>query len=273
MLSKVEAVSARGEVLSLPLADLSGGYLVQDVSGLDPVKATIVSSPFALLDGTQYQSSRRENRNIVMEIGLEDGYGVATIRELRSRLYSFFMPKTVVTLRFYMDDVLFASIPGRVESCESPIFSKDPQMNISVLCFDPDFVAPTSTTVPGVTTAGLDDMVIDYPGTVETGIVFRTTLPRPITEFTIYNRPEGGEFLAFEFAALLSTGDGLEISTVSGAKRATLIRQDAPRSIMYGVSPAANWINLYPGLNHVRVAVEGAAIPFTIEYTAKYGGL
>ena len=99
MLTAVEAFTPQGENLFLPLQDSSGGYVVQDIDGLDPVNAQIVSSKFARLEGEQYQSSYREKRNILISLGLEPDYGAAlSVSQLRSRLYDFFMPKSPVRL-------------------------------------------------------------------------------------------------------------------------------------------------------------------------------
>jgi hypothetical protein len=38
-------------------------------------------------------------------------------------------------------------------------------------------------------------------------------------------------------------------------------------------SSVSTWINFFPGTNYIRVYADGAAIPFTIEYTTKLGGL
>lgn len=273
MLTMVEARTVRGETLSLPLEDASGGYVVKGIEGLDPVKATIVSSPFAQLDGTHYQASRRENRNIVLKLGLEPDFVDTTVQGLRRNLYQFFMPKSYVNLRFYIDGVYFADISGRVESCEAPLFSKYPEMDVSILCFDPNFVAATSVVVPGSTVANTTEVVVAYPGSVETGVLFRMNVNRVLSEFMIYNRPLGGDYQSMQFAAPLQAGDILEISTVSGAKRATLNRGGSESSILYGVSPTSSWINLFPGDNRFRVYAEGAPVPYTIEYVAKYGGL
>lgn len=273
MLTKVEVYTAQNEMLAFPLQDVSGGYLVKDIEGLDPVKATIVSSPFAKRDGTQYQNSRRDNRNIVIKLGIEPDYITNSVPELRSQLYRFFMPKRRVSLRFYVDGVYFADISGRVESCQSPMFTPDPEVDISVLCFDPDFTAAGSVVVSGNTVADATEMPISYPGTVEVGGVFVLSVDRAISEFTINNQGPGAEYQTLDFAHPLSAGDVLTISTVSGAKRATLTRAGSDSSVLYGISPASSWINLYPGINQFRVLAEGAPIPYTFEYLAKYGGL
>jgi hypothetical protein len=75
------------------------------------------------------------------------------------------------------------------------------------------------------------------------------------------------------FAEPLIAGDVLTISTVSGNKHATLTRAGSDSSLLFGVAPDASWINLFPGPNYIRVYTEGAAIPYTITYTSKVGGL
>ena len=60
LLSEVTVVNSRGLQLNLPLSDISGGIVVRNIDGLDPTKATLVSSGFANQNGEQYHSSRRE---------------------------------------------------------------------------------------------------------------------------------------------------------------------------------------------------------------------
>ena len=114
---------------------------------------------------------------------------------------------------------------------------------------------------------------MEYEGSVETGFVFKLLVDRAITGFTIENRAPGLAFQSLEFAAALYPSNIVEISTVSGAKYATLNHLGSDIPILYGVSPSSAWINLTPGQNFFRVSAEGVPIPYTIEYTAKYGGI
>lgn len=273
MLTKVEVLAATGQVLSLPLADLETGYLIQDIDGLDPVKASLVTSRFGQLDGTRYQASRRENRNLVFDLKFQPAQAQTPVEILRRRLYAYFMPKSVVTLTFFVDDVAFAVISGRVESFESPKFTQEPEATISILCFDPDFYAPASVVFPGSTVSGITEAEVEYSGTVETGFLFRLMLDRNLNEFQIYNNTPLGETLIFEFIGELLSGDILEISTVGGSKYARVTRGGSEMSFLYGVSPMSNWINLFPGENKIRVQASGEPIPYEIIYKAKYGGL
>lgn len=270
MLYQVEVITEQNERLVLSLQDPSSGYIVSAIDGLDPVKATIVSSNFASTDGEQYQASRREKRNIVLKLDLKSDYTHSSARELRTNLYRFLNPKQSVTLRFHMEGEVSVDIVGRVETLESPLFTKDPQVTCSILCFDPNFFDPTLVTINGTT--GTDQLVLDYDGTVETGINLRVFANTAVPSLSIYNRISS-TIHTLDFTSPLISGDVLNISTTPGAKSARLLRGNALSSVLYGVSPSSEWVKLFPGVNNLRVYAAGAAIPYTLEYNAKYGGL
>lgn len=273
MLTKLEVRTDQGALLTLPLQDYSEGYVVEDITGLDPVNATIVSSSFAQLDGSEYQSSRRENRNLVIKLSFEPTAGTVSVQQLRSRLYGFFMPKSNVQLRFYEDTGLVVNISGRVESFVAPRFGQDPGATISIICFKPDFVEMGVLSFGGASTAGTTELVQNYDGSVETGFLFTMNINRAMSGFTIYSSPPDNSLRSLIFVAPLVAGDVVKISTVSGAKSAILTRGGVDGSILYGVSPYSNWMNLFPGPNKLRVQASGAAVPWSITYTNKYGGL
>lgn len=276
MLEKLEVLTEQGVLLTLPLQDISQGYSVQNIDGLDPVKATIVSSTFGQMDGEQYQSARREKRNIILTLGYEPDYVSGTMQDLRKKLYAFFMPKSRVLLRFFQTGEPVVQIYGRVESFDSAKFDREPKAVISIINFDPDFYNPTPVILAGNTTASTVETTHTYPGSVETGIVFRLMVNRAnLTEFTINHRLPDDSLRSLDFATAtpLLIGDVLTISTIPGNKFVTLIRGGVDTSFLFGISPQSNWISLFPGDNKLRVYAEGAGIPYQIEYTTKYGGL
>lgn len=274
MITMVEVRNVAGTLLTLSLDDVTNGYIIGDIKGLDPVKATLVSSSYAKKDGAQYQSSRRETRNIVLSIDLVvDDYVIQTIRGLRNALYGWFMPKSQISLRFYDSSGLVVDIIGIVEDMDSELFTKEPKVNISIMCFDPDFLDLTPVELSGFTVSDTTEFFINYEGTVETGIKFDLNLNRSLSEFTIYHKPPDGSLRTLEFAAALVSGDVLTISTVSGDKYINLLRGGTNSSLLYGRSPQSSWIEMQNGFNYFRVYATGAAIPFDITYTDRYGGL
>lgn len=274
MLERVEVVTSQGAVLNLPLGDISSNLQITSIDGLDPVKVSIASSSFAQLDGAQYQSSRRETRNIKLQISLRPDYNGSTVRSLRQELYQYFMPKTEVNLGFFMLDENGVRATGRVESFETALFTKDPAVDISIICFDPDFYDPAPEVMSGMSTAD-DEEEIDlfYAGSVDTGIVINLSPGRDVNEFTLYNRPSNGRLQMLNFVGDLMASDSLEISTVPGNKYLTRDGQLNAGSMLYAVSPQSNWIKLVPGMNHIRLYSEGSEFPYTLTYMNRYGGL
>lgn len=273
MLTKVEARNNQGALLTLPLMDVSEGFIIQDIEGLDPVKATLVSSSFANLDGEQYHSARREKRNLLFTLGLEPDYVSQSVKGLRDRLYGHFMPKSNVNLRFFSDDFPIVDISGRVETFEAPLFAKEPEAKLSLLCFNPDFYDSTPVLFNGGTVPDDVEVIVNYDGTVESGIIFQILVDRTINGFTIFSRSADNTIRSLDFVAALQAGDVVEVNTSSGSKGAKLIRAGVGTSILYGVSPYSSWLELFPGVNHIRVVVPGVSVPYTIEFTTKYGGL
>lgn len=273
MITKIEVTNVAGTVLTLLLDDYTNGYVLEDVVGIDPVKATIVTSKFAKKAGSQFQNSQRENRNLVVKIGLEPDYALNSVRSLRWALYDFFTPDSVVSLRFYDDTDLVVDISGHVEDCDAPPFTKDPRMDVSIICTDPDFVVLDPVVEEGFTVSDTTEFFINYPGTAKTGFEFVLHVDRTLTDFTIYQTEPGGVTKQLDFSASLIAGDELTISSVEGNKFISLLRSGTTSSVLYGMPSTSSWLELKRGFNNFRVYALGAAIPFTITYTPRYGGL
>lgn len=272
MVYKLEVLNSQGATLALPLGDYSNGYLVKPIDGLDPVDANIVSTSFANVDGEQHQTSRRESRHIIMKLGLKMGKA-GSVSTLRAQLMRYFMPKSRIRLSFSREGESDVHIYAIVEKFNCPLFVKEPEATINLTCHQPDFYDPVPYNVASNTTSGVDEVLVDYDGSVETGFEFKMTVNRAVPNFTIDLRSNEGTSNQLRFTEPLASGDTLTISTVSGDKRATVTRAGSTSSILAGVAPDSSWLNLFPGPNYIRVSAAGAAIPYTITYTSKVGGL
>lgn len=275
MFHKVEVRSQTGQLLTLNLEDVSNGYLTKDIAGLDPVKANLVFSSFALLDGVQYQASSRDERNIVIKLGYEPDFVNTTVATLRENLYRFFMPKSFVKMRFFDDLGRTVDTAGRVETMDSPLFAQEPEATISILCEDPDFYDLIPSTFSGMSTSGASWIQHEYEGSVDTGFLFELTLNRALSAFTLKRQITDGTIATLDFLSpvALASGDIVRISTTPGNKFVRVKRGANEFSSLYAMSPKSVWPWLVPGMNNIRVEAAGAALPFKIDYVRKYGGL
>lgn len=274
MLSKVEARTDSGVMLSLPFAVPSGGLLIEDITGLDPADATVVSTDFALMDGEDYQSSRTAKRNIVLTVGMQPDWTSQETSDLRETLYKWFLPKKSVSLRFYRDGKDAVDIPGRVETFDAPLFAADPIATISILNFDPSFTNPVPTVFNGSSVPDSSTLPLEYFGNVDVGFTFVLSVNAAIPGFTLYNTQDDGTIQQLTFTAALLPGDIVTISTISGNKFAQLTRAGLTTSLLYAIGSTSNWITLTEGGNAIRcLTMAGVSIPYTITYNYKLGGL
>jgi hypothetical protein len=272
MLTKFEVTNGQGDVLSFPLGDNSSGYTVQNIDGLDPVKSTLSSTQFAGVAGAQFQSAQRETRNIKLKLGFDPDPLVDSVGSLRRKLYSYFLPESEIGLTFYDDDGLVVNIAGVVETFDAPLFAQEPVADISIINYDPDFIASTSTVLTGTSTESSAVTVVDYDGDIPVGFVFKLNVNRTLSEVTIY-QTVGSDIRSLDYSGPLSAGDVLTISTVPGAKGATLTHLGSTTPVLYGIPLESNWLKMQRGANQLRVYAVGAPIPYSIEYTTRYGGL
>lgn len=273
MLTLVEVTNARGDTLELPLLDASAGYSVREITGLDPVTAVLTSSTMAQQDGAQFQNARRDLRNITMKLGLEPDYVETTVQSLRQGLYPYLQPKMNVTLDFYLDGELYVTATGQVESFQNGMFSSDPEVDISILCYDPDFYGTDAMSVGGNTVSTTNTQVITYDGTTEAGVILEMTLNRDLPSFTIYNTTPDNTIQQFSVTGDLRNGDVLTMTSIAGLRSFTITRAMVPFSGMFYVDDSSDWITLQNGDNAFRVFAAGAAISYTVTYTPKYGAI
>lgn len=278
MLEQVEIVSENGSYLPLPLGDPSSGITVESIQGLEPVKATLSSSKYALKDGEYFHASRRGSRNILIGLGLDPRYGGGSVSALRRQLYSVLSPETKVDMTFSMAGEPPVVISGVVESLDTPMFTKTPMAMASIVCYDPDFVDPVEVLNTG---EGYPFSIawrpVEYDGSVPTGFRLELYMNALGTGegFVVYVRHPNGDVQTLEFRAPLQGEDIIHISTVPGDKYAKLIRDGSESSILYGVSPQAQWGYFMPGSNEFGVQVTGDTEQSYYEFyhNKRYGGL
>lgn len=262
-LTQVSIQNGMGETLDLPLHSYANGFLVKDITGLDPVAASLVSTTVARLDGAQFQSSRRETRNIVLTLGLEPDYTVHDdVGSLRRILYNYVMPELQVLLTFHMDGSPYATMKVRVESFETALFSASPEVQISFIGYDPDFVGVVPI-YSGLLTTGT---TVQYDGTTPTGLTltyYVDNLTDPWIEIV------GASGVPRRWVLRGGFHGSLEIDTRAGNKYVKNLNGD---SLLYAVPRNTLWPILEPGVNTLSFATGGTT---SLEYTAnlRYGGL
>jgi hypothetical protein len=240
--------------------------------GLGPVKADLANTSYANVDGVLTTGKSVGARNIVFTFGLNPK-PPNTVQYIRSWVYNACSPKSLVRISFTTTSVP-VYIYGIVESCEPVLFSKNPEVQVSILCPDPYFKALFSQTLTGSLGAW---KTFSYYGTAPAGFVLEVERSaESYSDLTFYNQigyNVWGETITYQFRAVAS---GLPpsvkyvLNTKNGEKSFTLYDGT---NLMRAVAGGSKWFKLYPGQNKIFVAGYGGGSAWTLRWTDLYTGL
>ena len=125
-----------GEILSLTG---NKNYTVYQIDGLEPPQATINTSPVASFDGSRFNSSRTNERNVVVYLAIE-----GDCEANRINLYRYAKTKRFIKFH-YKNDSRSVYIDGYVENMPIAFFDKKQLVQISILCPSPYFKSSDDT--------------------------------------------------------------------------------------------------------------------------------
>lgn len=285
MIKTITVTNYLGDSLTLDLfRPEESGFVVESVTGLGPVKATINATELSTTDGSLYNSARVPSRNIVLSLKF---LWKNTIEDVRQLSYKYFPIKKGVTLRIETDNRV-GEIDGYVESNEPDIFSAEEGTDISIICpypFFRDAYETQSTTFGGVvpmfefpfwndsTTEPLmimselrtrPDRTIIYEGDYEIGVTIHIRASGNASNVTIFN-VNTRETMYINTNVLenftgqrIVAGDEIVISTVKSKKYCRLIRNGQTINILNCIDRNSSWFQITKGEN-------------IFAYTAEYG--
>jgi hypothetical protein len=271
MLTAVHVHNELGGVLQLPMDALAtdSEYVIEGIDGLEPVKADIVTNTFVTMDGGAFQNARRTQRNIVIVLGFNPSFATTDpYGELRRSLYSYFAPKSKVRLQFLSSNLETVEAVGFVESFESSIFSREPKVQISVICPDPYFYSLNDVVARRIGAGVID---VTNPGSVDVGL---TVYVNGIVSLTqqLYIKDNDADVKILNYTGpLYVNGEPLVLRFVGtqGQKSAQWemgAQQTPPYNINTPWTSGVNvlgyvdaWPSVHPGVNHLQYMVQDAA--------------
>lgn len=304
MIKNITVTNYLGESLLLELMfPENSGFVIKEITGLGPSKAVINSTELSTSDGSVFNSSRIESRNIVFNLKI---LASPTIEAARQKLYKYFPIKKRIKLQFETDTRI-CDIFGYVETNEVVIFSNQVSTQISVICPDPYFYsagsdAKTITLFSGVEAAfefpfsnesltlpllvvgeiRLDqERNIYYNGDSETGLTIYIHALGEATNLTIYNIATS-EFMKIDTVRLTTltgfpiiAGDDIIISTIKGGKYISLLRSGSYINILNCLDLNSTWFQLTKGDNQFGFVAEtgGTTLQFRVENYKVFEGI
>lgn len=255
---------------------------VKNIDGLGPVKAEITTTPFATGRGELYQGGSTGKRNIVLTLGLNPDFAVyPSMFSLRQILYRYLLPEQWTKLRFYSDEIPPVEIEGYVESFEPNIFSEDPEVVISIICPDPDFVAEATVLTGTVTELLGEGPEFEYIGTIETGLELKVESSEDNTSFNgqlviTMAVPGLPEQYFYVDPVLIDATQYFKLSTAKPKRVQSIpIGGGDPINLLSNVPGSATWLKIRPGQNQIDVNAPADEVGqiWTLAYFTRFGGL
>lgn len=282
MLTEVKAYSSWSSAPTLTLVD--GGRAetdliqIRNIDGLDPVKASVTTSPFGSIDGASYTGSSVLTRNIVLTLHPNPDWDLWTYEALRRLIYSYFMPKRLTRLVFYSDDMIPVEISGIVEDVKINIFTKDPEFQVSIICPDPYFTALDPTVITGQTRASSEFVEwIQYNGNIEAGIHVKVTATADPPPANIAIQVGDPTITYFDVQATVNPTLYFEMSSLPMQKyvQNVNIGSGIITNLLSKVHIQENssWPILQPGQNEFKVVVDEGVHDYELTFYERFGGL
>lgn len=304
MIKAITAVNDRGESLRIELTKpMETGFLVKNIDGLGPGKATVNTTEMATYDGAMYNSSRFNQRTITITFKY---LNAPTIEDVRQKSYKYFSINQQITLIVETTNRT-AEINGWVESNEANIFDKAETATISIVCPDPYFKLYGSKGTEVHVFYGVDALFefpfendsltepmlefgsiqekreqnIFYTGDAEVGMSFIMHALGEVGDVIIYNvrTREQMRILESRLVALtgekLHKGDTITITTGKGEKGITLLRDGDTYNILNVLDKGTTWLTLKKGDNLLAYSASYGAefLEFKIENRVIYEGV
>lgn len=265
---------------SAPILPLSGQgaqtdpIQIRNIDGLGPVNSSVNMSPYGSMDGESFTGTSVGARNIVITVGLNPDWDEWTMESLRRLLYLYFMPKQPTRLVFHSSDEFpSVEIRGYVESVEPSIFSKDIEMQISIICPDPYFYAMDPVVLSG--SSADDPIEIDYIGSVEAGVNVKVTYSEGLYPNQIGIQIGDPAKTYFRVRSDVTETRYFVVNSIPGSKYARLVYLDTGviRNFLYRIEEGSKWPTLYPGENSFKLVTDRGVQDWVLAYTPKFGGL
>lgn len=276
---KLSVENEKGEALNLSSNE---NYIVYKVDGLAPPQITINSSVNFSQDGSVINSTKMENRNLVIYMTIQ-----GDIESNRINLYKYFPPKKTVKI-YFSNGSRNVFIEGTVELIECNLFAKKQIAQISIICPKPYFKDvdvlttafsdvsslfsfPFAISKDGVEISAITTNVrklIVNTGDVPTGIIIELfAAAGQVVNPVIYDVMKRTKI---KMNMTLLQSDMIRINTNVGEKSIELVRSGITSNAMGYMSPDSTWLQMGTGDNVFTYGCDSGGSNLQITFKTNY---
>lgn len=253
-------------------------YSISSIDGIDPPEATINTTRNANYDGSVYNSSYMNERQITITLAINK-----PAEANRINLYRYFKTKSSVRI-FFKNGSRDVYIDGYVKTIQIGFFDKKQTVQIVIECPRPHFngadldVQEFSSIYPlfefpfAIEEEGIpfseiilaqEKSIINH-GDLETGVTINIHAMGPVDTPKIYN-VETGERMIIDME--MQAGDDIDINTIQGEKAIKFTRGGVATNIIGHLDYSSSWLQMLPGDNVMTIDAESGAEYLLVTFT------
>lgn len=197
-----------------------------------------------------YNGRQVQDRQVIIRVGLAPNYAISeTPSSLRTIIYGLLTPgpDDSILLQLMNGPTVVMQTKGYISKIEPVIYTKDPEVQITLDCEGPYLVAPAATTLVPTTKK---PFTVSYPGTVTTGFYYELTYTGTAgaSKWAIYTGGDGiGAKMELDYT--FQANDKIMVDTRSGQRSIKLLRNGVTTNLIFALSSDSIWLALHPGDN------------------------
>ena len=243
-------------------------YVVTDVDGLYPADGTINTTRNASADGSVFNSSYVNEKQIIITLSIN-----SPAEENRINLYRYFKTKEPVKV-YFKNDSRNVFIEGYVKNCNIGFFDKKQIFQSTITCPDPyfkntnpvevdfsktiplfefPFSIEEGEPIPFSDLGGQPKISINNSGDVEAGFIIHLYSRNDVVNPVVYSETIN-QYIGLNMT--LRQGEEVIINTIKKQRSVTLISGGTKTNLINKLKFGSEWIYLIAGYNTIGVSAD-----------------
>lgn len=270
-LTHISVSSGDTELFSTKLVRPSGTdrFIMRGMIGLDADEIIPKFYGNGALNGDKFYRLGLKPREIVMRLVMNPTWSIGeSYSDLRDGLYRAISASrsSGVTITFYAAATSVAKLDGYITKFEVPHFSKESEVQITIMCNDPLLRGVQPVELYSNHFTGADVIVADQFSTAPHGFEMQVTFTGTTADFILRDAAAWDwQFKVVPDSSFL-TGDVLYLSSENDNKQLYMIRSAVTTYLMDKVVPGSVWPSIFPGRNTFNIPALTPTATITVDW-------
>lgn len=273
--------STQSAILSFQDPRKLNSYNIKAITGLDADELFAKYYGISDLANSKFYTLSLERRDIIFSIELNPKFTEnESYSELRDSLYKMIASSRtgLIEIQFKNGTEIVAVMSGFVSKFEANLFTKTPEVKMTIKPNDPMLKAPARVEVEieGVIPSLIE--VTDVLSTAPHGFIFTATFTDTSPSLLLKHPSEdldNTQIWSFEVTPVTGffIDDVLSFSSEVNNKFLTLLRDDEVYNLANIITPGSYWPIIFPGENEFLVDPENNLLITNLKYFPTYWGI